>query len=48
MLIGFGGGRGERGTERETDNNERENTDLLSLIHALIRDQTHNLGMCPD
>ena len=38
----------EERAEREKYQYERETSIGLPLVHALTRDQTHNLGMCSD
>ena len=42
--------KGRRDRERERDRQTDRQTDIdhLPLIHALTRDQTCNLGTCPD
>ena len=50
MCIGFRE-RGRSGVGGERNINVREkqrNIDQLPPIHSLTRDQTHNLGLCPD
>ena len=49
MLIDFTGRGRVWGKEAEEHRCQREtNIDQLPLIHAPTRDQTHNLGTCPD